>query len=222
MDPICDCQAPCHSLGRGKDRWEKTAERNMLGLWLLGFSNSLCYFITAQQFICAIAMVCQTPFTKSQCITRSWFPFITSKLLAPPLLSCSLALGVLLGGIGDGETCEENCVSNWSPLILLSWAVADSLSLRIYSTQRLRSHNPGRAFCKQGKTYSVAAIASTSRPSPNPSRRVCTGVVSSGPWTWFGKSSCCALCVQLYLHESPSIKLFQSPISPKGDLFKSP
>ena len=151
MDPICDCQAPCHSLSRGKDRWKKTAERNMLGLWLLGFSNSLCYFITAQQFICAIAMVCQTPFTKSQCITRSWFPFITSKLLAPPLLSCSLALGVLLGGIGDGETCEENCVSNWSPLILLSWAIAESLSLGIYSTQRLRSHNPGRAFCKQGK-----------------------------------------------------------------------
>jgi hypothetical protein len=57
----------------------------------------------------------------------------------------------------------------------------------------------------------VAAIASTSQLSPNPSRRVCTGVVSSGPWTWFGKSSCCALCVQLCVHQyqlAKSIILF--------------
>jgi hypothetical protein len=31
------------------------------------------------------------------------------------------------------------------------------------------------------ETYWVAVIASTSRPSLNPSRRACTGVVGSGP-----------------------------------------
>jgi hypothetical protein len=41
--------------------------------------------------------------------------------------------------------------------------------------------DPKNALCGCGETYWVAAIASTSQLSPNPSRRVCIGVVSSGP-----------------------------------------
>jgi hypothetical protein len=66
--------------------------------------------------------------------------------------------------------------------------------------------DPKNALCGCGETYWVAAIASTSQLSPNPSRRVCIGVVSSGPWTWFEKSSCCALCVQLCVHQYQLVK----------------
>jgi hypothetical protein len=112
--------------------------------------------------------------------------FITSahNLRAPayPLLCCSLAFGVLLGGIGNSETCEWYCISICSHAMWLlgndSQVFEDRSQLQ---PKNCILSNPKSALCHSRQTYWVAAIASTSRPSLSPSRRVCRGVVSSGP-----------------------------------------
>ena len=83
-----------------------------IGLGLVGgFSYSLCYLITAQQFhMCHLCHGMPDAFyATSQRITHPHALPLTQCIQIPSLLCNSLALGVLLGGVGDGEICERGC-----------------------------------------------------------------------------------------------------------------
>jgi hypothetical protein len=50
-----------------ESQMSKVLQTTPLGFGLVGLSYSHCYLIEAQQFGCAIAMVCRTPLFKAKC-----------------------------------------------------------------------------------------------------------------------------------------------------------
>jgi hypothetical protein len=129
----------------------------------------------------AIAMICQTPFAKVNASHLHDLHPISSMLHTIVPYAVRLPLAFFLGVSAIVRPVKEARLAlrlHQSSFEKPFPVHCPSRSIwRKFST----TSDPKNVLCDCGKTYWVAAIASTSQLSPNPSRRVCTGVVSSGP-----------------------------------------